>query len=230
MNPSVLRRPIPKPAAQEIAAKLSRDKQFLLMLAAYGRPDPVDAPVLLPVLRDELRSPISGTRALAAGGLGRLGPAGASELPGLQSALQDSNEVVRLYAARSIWKITGKTEASISTLIEGLRSSGSGIPLLAASFLTEMGPAAEPAVAALIIALSHPNPYVRAHAMYALAAVGPKARDAVPALRLAVADPTNNRRVSLRERDQGGAWDWLKDKERSVRAYAQYALHRVEAQ
>jgi hypothetical protein len=133
----------------------SRDPQLILILAAYGKPNPVDLPVIVPTLLQALQDESYDMRALAADGLGNIGRGSADVLPALEAALHDVHWLVRLHAARAIAIGLGRADLALPTLRAGLKCHIRHVPDLAALYLGQIGAAAVPAVPDLIEALRH---------------------------------------------------------------------------
>jgi HEAT repeat protein len=201
--------------------------RFLLLVTAYGRPDPSEARIIVPVISRMLHDELSGTRALAACGLAAFGPAAVDAVPELTPLLHDKNSVVRLHAARALCQIQGRTDVGLPVLVNALQSDQPDVPDLAALLLGRLGPSAAPAVPALCKAVHAKNKYVRAHAMFALGKIGPAAGAAVPELCEALRNPDNRCSVRVttvrRQRDSTS----INCARRSAASYAAVALGEI---
>jgi len=212
---------------QRLSRELRDSPRCLLILSAYYSPDTSDALVIVPVLRKSLKDKLSGTRALAATGLGKFGSAAEEMVPELAKALKDDNYIVRVHAAKALWQIRQSGDMTFPTLTEALKSEEPDVPDLAALFLGEIGSAAWPAVPTLCEALRHKNAQVRAQAMIALGRIGPAAKAAVPALRQAAQDPCNACNVSVMVSSPGIQGKPLRYVDQKVRSYASNALRAI---
>lgn len=111
-----------------------------------------------------------GVRYWAATGIGNLGKGAAAAEEALWKALQDSSSMVRVAAARALWK-AGKAEAALPVLTAELKSGEQWVRLHAAIVLDEMGSVARSAIGPLQDALKDENDYVRRVAMHAVEAL-----------------------------------------------------------
>lgn len=108
-----------------------------------------------------------GVRYWAATGIGNLGEDAATVEEALRKALQDSSGMVRVAAARALWK-AGKAEAALPVLTAELKGGEQWVRLYAVIVLDEMGSVASPAVRSLQDALKDENDYVRRVATHAV--------------------------------------------------------------
>jgi HEAT repeat protein len=124
--------------------------------------------------------------------LGAIGPSATVASSALYSAQNDKEPVVRLEAARALWKVTGRADIAVQTLIQ-LSNVSQTLPdseisrFLIHLVYREMGPDAGPAVPALIDDLSGSRGG-RDMAAETLAAIGPPASAALPILRISLKD------------------------------------------
>ncbi len=157
---------------------------------ALGRMPP---PEVGPQLLDALAGPNPRVRDGAALALGKLGPAAAPAVPALTRALSDPNLLVRVRAAKALWKIDGQTDAPCKVLGETLKLVGPSFAdellkpegsedaashRVAEETVRLMGKAGIPA---RIEQLASPSTG-RMAAIVALGEFGPDAKAAVPAL------------------------------------------------
>jgi HEAT repeat protein len=101
----------------------------------------------------------------------------AAALPTMASATRDSDEDVRLLAARSIDKARAavrQAEPSVAVLVADLKNTDESVRLKAAKVLARLGPRASAAVPALTEALKDADEDVRRVAEKALARINPK--------------------------------------------------------
>ncbi len=150
----------------------------------------------LPVLIENLRDPSAKVRRFAAWALGDLGPAAAGAVEPLAKALEDSEAVVRVYAAGALWKIDeNTTPAVVDALVAALRGDDSLIRGWAAQEVRGTGPVAICAVPALIENLtSDPNDGFAADA---LGRIGPQAAAAVEPVTKLLRDKGGEIRVGV---------------------------------
>ena len=122
-------------------------------------------------------------RAGAAEALSGLGSGGKPGLAALRTALGDEVVLVRVQAARGIWKLDGDSAAAVPVLVQALQGGDDAARALAAGALGEIGPpAAGEAVPALAAALANEHLSVHGAALLALEKMGPTAAPAVPAI------------------------------------------------
>ncbi len=133
----------------------------------------------VPALIEDLKDPEWFVRAVAAEGLGRIGPAAKAAVPALIEALKDPEWYVRSGAARALGQIGPESKAVVPALIEALKDTEGYVRSGAAEALGRIGPEAKAAVPALIAALKDPESNVHSYAVQALGRIGPAA---VPAL------------------------------------------------
>lgn len=104
----------------------------------------------------------------------------------LQAALKDDDTLVRINAARALWKICRDLPALLSVYEQALRSENHQAKLLAVTMIWELGPDAAPAVESLVSVLQGNDPLLAWHAAVALRKIGPNAKAAIPTLEAAL--------------------------------------------
>ncbi len=114
-------------------------------------------------LIQQLQDPSETTRLKAAKELGKLGSAAREAIPALNNALNDTDEDVRIVAARSLKMIqaAGGPSDQVQRLIRELQSADETVRLKAAKDLGKLGSAAVEAIPALQKALQDPDDDVR---------------------------------------------------------------------
>lgn len=137
-----------------------------------------------------LRSQAVSDHRQAASALESIGAAAASVKSAVESALNDPDVRVRIYAAQAFFKIGGPAQRVLAVLDAEMknRQIDRFDRWAAARALGEMGAAAETAVPTLVAALADPSHVVREAAANALFALGPTARRAADALHKALQD------------------------------------------
>ena len=129
-------------------------------------------------------------RALAAVALGKMGPAAASALPQLITALEDEDAGMQAAASGALGKILPAV---------ALKNQRALVLAAASDAWCKIGPAAAGAVPQLIMALENKDPEVRAAASDALGKIGPAAADALPQLIAALEDTDARVRAAAAE-------------------------------
>jgi RNA polymerase sigma factor (sigma-70 family) len=155
-------RPPEKKEPQVDGKKLSEWIQCLLSddvvarqgaVLALGKIGPEAAPALAIALNDRQ---VVNCRLWAAHALGKMGATVKGSVPQLEAALRDESVLVRIEAARALWRIDGH-KAAVPALIEALRDEDASTRYRAAEMLEGIGPEAKTAVPALIDALNDPG-------------------------------------------------------------------------
>jgi HEAT repeat protein len=118
----------------------------VLALAKFG---PEAAPVLAQALTDKQ---LVNVRLWAAHALGKMGPKAKAAAPQLEAALKDEVGLVRIEAARALWKVA-EDKAAVTALGESLKDKDASTRHGAAEALGAIGPAAKAAVPDLVRAL-----------------------------------------------------------------------------
>jgi RNA polymerase sigma factor (sigma-70 family) len=116
---------------------------------ALGKIGPEAAPVLALAFADR---EIVNVRLWAAWHLGKMGAKARAQIPALEGALQDECGLVRIEAARALWKID-QHRAAVPALCAALKDKDATTRYRAAEVLGELGPGAKGAVPALVEAL-----------------------------------------------------------------------------
>ena len=130
-----------------------------------GTPSPAD----LPGLRQVLQHAEASFRYWGMLGLGNLGPDADSAYDRVYEGLQDQAPVVRVAAARALFRMERPGEDALPVLIAELQSPHEWVRLQAATVLDEIGEPARPAIPALQAALDDTyNKYVVRVANHAL--------------------------------------------------------------
>jgi HEAT repeat protein len=152
-------------------------------LSAEGAAPPDSKAAQARALLPSLKSKWAADRARAAGRLGELGP-GAEEAAGeLCLLLFDSDQAVRIQAARALGRI--RAGGAVPFLLAALPSKKGELRRTIQSALSVIG---KPAVGPLATALRDPQAEVREVAAQALGAIGSDAAGAVPGLVLTLQD------------------------------------------
>jgi HEAT repeat protein len=132
-------------------------------------------------LADMLYAHRADVRASAAYGLGLMGIEASPYVKGVRDLMRNDNHVlVRIQAARALYRITGKADDALPQLEKDLQTSDVGLCRDTLRAIGEMGPAAAPAVDSVITFLDEVP--MRQQAAAALQAMGPAAAKAVPHL------------------------------------------------
>jgi HEAT repeat protein len=118
----------------------------VLALAKFG---PKAAPDLAAALTDK---DLVNVRLWAAHALGQMGPKAKATAPQLAAALKDENGLVRVEAAKALWKVA-EDKAAVTALAKTLTDTDATTRYRAAEALGEIGPAAKAAAPALVSAL-----------------------------------------------------------------------------
>jgi HEAT repeat protein len=110
--------------------------------------------------------------------IGSMGRSATNVLEPLTQLLQHDSALIRVQAARAIWKIDHRADAVLPVLFAELKSEvlGNG-RRFAAEALGEMGPAATEAVPLLKTLLSDPRPHVRQAVAEALKGISDRRGD-----------------------------------------------------
>ncbi|HEY7156829.1 MAG TPA: HEAT repeat domain-containing protein [Gemmataceae bacterium] len=194
-------------------------------------PEARESSSALAALTAALRDKDPYVRAVAAGALASIGPAGPDALPPLRDMLSDGE---RVPALRALARYGAEAAPAIPQAIKLLDDDESEVRWNAARTLGKIGPAAREAVPALVAALKDDDALVREHAAEALGDIGPDAKDSVRALMAVLQDPDARvRRDAVRSLGQIGLGDksaisaiepLLKDKDEKVRRAARTTL------
>jgi HEAT repeat protein len=123
------------------------DRQGAVM--ALGKLGPAAVPGLTVALQDK---EVVNCRLWAASALGKLGAKAKAAVPFLAAALKDDSGLVRIEAARALWKID-KAKAAVPALAEALKARDATTRYYAAKALADVGAGAKAAVPALVKAL-----------------------------------------------------------------------------
>jgi len=86
----------------------------------------------------------------------------------LTQMLQDPQPDIRLHAAESLWRITGRGEPVVGTLLAGLQDSDRQLRIRALRILVDMSPSHPQVAEHLRMLLKHSNPKVRQAAVSGL--------------------------------------------------------------
>jgi HEAT repeat protein len=107
-------------------------------------------PGLLKIIKDRDCPGAPRVRLIAIEALGEIGPGAKEAVPVLTDLLKEDDGLVRLQAAASLWRITGRQAAARPVLMATLQDERAEGRALAAQTLGEIGPEAKEAVPVLV--------------------------------------------------------------------------------
>jgi HEAT repeat protein len=143
-------------------------------------------------LLQELDSPDAGVREHAAAMLAYHEPSAAAAIPQLKALLNDTDGLVRCWAAFALCCVEPPEESGVKVLLEELQSEDPEVQIVSAERLGELGQLGLPAAGAipgLGENLSHADARVRKTVAEALRLMAPASAAAIPSLIRALRDP-----------------------------------------
>jgi HEAT repeat protein len=179
--------PASRPAVPKLLELIQRGNVSTRSHAAMclGAIGPVEGIDTVGVLVDLLKDGNQLVRERTMTGLGKLGAAARSVQPTVEASLSDPEFWPKPEAAKTLWLISGESNAAVAHLIALVDSPTFDGRVL--EILAEMGPAAREAAPHLAKKLQSDDQGIRLLAVQALGAMGPAADEHVEALRACVA-------------------------------------------